>query len=265
MTGAFFEAIGPGRYAATAHTRGPWSPALMHAGPPTALLAHEAAAALPDPGLRLARIVVDILRPVPVGPVAVQARVVRPGGRVSLAEVALEAAGAPLMLARCWFVRNLTNVDLPATSATPAPPTSTTELAIPDGWGRGYLDAVEWRWVSGSLAEPGPACVWARPRIDLIADRTSSAVERLLIVADSASGISSVANPTEMLFVNLGLCVHLRRDPIADWVWMAAETRLTGNGSGVATGVIGDRHGDAARTEQMLFVQPSTRPDAPTA
>jgi acyl-CoA thioesterase len=256
VTGAFFEAIGPDRYTATPHTRGPWSPDLMHAGPPTALLAHTAAAAVGHGGLRLARIAVDILAPVPVGPVEVQADVVRPGAQISLVEVALRAAGRTLMMARCWFVRRLTGIDLPATPITPAPPMSSTELAIPDGWGRGYLDAVEWRWVSGSLQETGPASVWARPRVALIADRATTGAERLLIVSDSASGISAVANPRDLLFVNLDLCVHFRREPTAEWIWMTAETRLGGDGSGVAASVIGDREGDLARTEQVLFVQP---------
>lgn len=258
MTGAFFEAIGAGRYTATAHTRGPWSPDLMHAGPPTALLAHAAAAAVGHGGLRLARIAVDILAPVPVGPVEVSADVVRPGAQISLVEVALQAAGRTLMMARCWFVRRLSGVELPATPITPAPPMCSTELAVPDGWGRGYLDAVEWRWVSGSLQESGPASVWARPRVALVADRATTATERLLIVSDSASGISAVANPRDLLFVNLDLCVHFRREPTAEWLWMTAETRLGGDGSGLASGVIGDSEGDLARTEQVLFVQPHT-------
>lgn len=259
MTEAFFQPTGPGQFLATAHTRGPWSPDLMHAGPPTALLAHAATEAMGAQTMRLVRIGVDILAPVPVGPVTVHTQVVRPGRQISLVEVTLSAGDRPLMLARCWFARRLTGVDLPSTTAGSAPPVSTQELAIPKGWGRGYLDAVQWMWVSGALEEPGPACVWARPRVDLVADRPVTATERLLIVADSASGISAVANPTDLLFVNLDLSVHLRREPTGEWVWMSAETRLDASGIGLASGTIGDADGELARTEQVLFVQPVER------
>jgi hypothetical protein len=256
---SFFEPSGMGTYLATAHTRGPWSAEFMHAGPPTALLARACAAALANPGLRLGRIAVDILSPVPVGPVAVSARIVRPGTQVALIEAMLSAGDRPLMLARCWFLRRHEAVAVPPTSATEAPSAAGTALEAPSGWGRGYLDAIEWRWVSGGFEQRGSACVWARPLVDLVADEATTAVERLLMLADSASGISAVANPQELLFVNLDLTVHLRRDPTEGWLWMSAETRLDANGSGVASGMIGDAAGDVARTEQVLFVQPIGR------
>ena len=38
MSEAFYEPLGGGRFASTAHTAGPWDPASQHAGPPAALL-----------------------------------------------------------------------------------------------------------------------------------------------------------------------------------------------------------------------------------
>jgi hypothetical protein len=83
LPAALYEPTGGGAYAATALTRGPWDPRHQHAGPPSALLAHalEAAAGIEDG--QVARIAVDILRPVPVeGELRPLARVVRGGRRV---------------------------------------------------------------------------------------------------------------------------------------------------------------------------------------
>lgn len=265
---SFFEPLGESRsagvaredwtvraFAATGHTAGPWSADLMHAGPPTALVAHVAASVLPVPSLRLGRLCVEILSPLAVGEVSVGARVLRPGSRVCLVESELAVGGRTAMTARCWYIRRGSAAGLPSTRPTP-PPDSGEPREIPAGWGRGYLDALEWRWVSGGFESAGDACVWARSRTDLVAGESISPVERVLVLADSASGISSLANPAELLFVNTDLTVHVLREPTGPWLWMRASTRLDDNGSGITSGTIGDQTGDLARTGQLLFVEP---------
>src|SRR5438552_17177306 len=59
MTDAFFFPDGDG-WIATSHTRGPWSAAHQHGGPPSALIAHVVEAAAPE--LSISRITVDFLR-----------------------------------------------------------------------------------------------------------------------------------------------------------------------------------------------------------
>src|SRR5690348_15157491 len=92
----------------TALTRGPWDPSHQHAGPPSALLARAIERAAGIDGGRIARVAVDILRPVPLEPLEVQARVVRPGRRVELLEAVLTLAadGTELMGARAWRLRD---------------------------------------------------------------------------------------------------------------------------------------------------------------
>ncbi|WP_237292992.1 acyl-CoA thioesterase domain-containing protein [Streptomyces katrae] len=77
----FYERIGEGRFRATEATRGPWDPGAQHAGPPAALLGRaveERAGARGD--MRVARITYEILRPVPIGELAVATSVLRRGG-----------------------------------------------------------------------------------------------------------------------------------------------------------------------------------------
>src|SRR5918998_2969477 len=52
-------------------TRGPWDPGAQHAGPPAALLGR----AVELEGMHVGRITVEILRPVPLAPLAVTRRV----------------------------------------------------------------------------------------------------------------------------------------------------------------------------------------------
>src|SRR5215472_9780948 len=99
---AFYLLIGDGRFESTPATAGPWSAESQHGGPPSALLARAFERLAPDPGQRLARLTVEILRPVPVRPVTVEARVVRPGRRVTLLEGRLCVDGEEYLLARAW-------------------------------------------------------------------------------------------------------------------------------------------------------------------
>ncbi|MFC6344665.1 acyl-CoA thioesterase domain-containing protein, partial [Nocardioides hankookensis] len=62
-------------------TAGPWSPDSQHGGPPAALLA-RAIEGLSD--ARIGRFTMELLGPVPVGPVAVSASVLRAGRSVQL-------------------------------------------------------------------------------------------------------------------------------------------------------------------------------------
>ena len=89
----FFEQAGPGKFRATGATAGPWTPDAQHGGPPSALAARELDRHEPDENMRLARVAIDILRPVPVGDLTARTRTLRPGKRVALIETILESAG----------------------------------------------------------------------------------------------------------------------------------------------------------------------------
>lgn len=63
------------------------------------------------------------------------------------------------------------------------------------GWFDGYLTAMEWVFLSGGFAEPGPARVWARPRMPLVEGEDNTPLTRVLLAADSGNGLSTLGNP----------------------------------------------------------------------
>lgn len=71
---AFFIAVDGESFMPTAATRGPWDPEACHPGPPVGLMARAAERAVSD--LRLTRLCVDLVRPVPVAGSTVTADVV---------------------------------------------------------------------------------------------------------------------------------------------------------------------------------------------
>jgi hypothetical protein len=255
---AFYVPLGDGRFRATAHTVGPWDPGQQHAGPPSALLARAVERCGDGAGTLVHRVALDVLGPVPVDEVTVTARVVRPGRRVQLVEAELTAGGRTAMRAAAWRVDATPTGAAPVTHADllPGPGPLPEARDFPAGWVRGYLDAVEWRPVSGGFTEPGPTTVWARPRLPLVDGEDHTPLTRLLTVADSGNGASAVLDPREWLFVNTDLTVHLHREPAGEWVGLDAATSLDGYGAGTAATVLHDTAGPVGRAAQALVVTP---------
>lgn len=252
---AFFEPVDDRTFRATVQTTGPWDPGAQHAGPPAALLGGALAATID--GLPLARLAFEILRPVPVATLTVDTSVVRPGRRVSLVEGTLSDGDGPCLLARAWGIRRA-EVGL----AAPAPG---APLAGPDT-GRsvdffqvdtdvGWHTGMELRFLpGGAFGEPGPATVWGRPRVDLVAGRTWSPLERVLVLADAGNGASAGADHRRWMFINTELTVHLTRPPRGDWVALDAHSVYEPDGVGAAFSVLHDVEGPIGRAAQALFL-----------
>lgn len=251
---AFFEQLSDTRFRATGHTGGPWDLAQQHAGPPSALLARAIERCAPSWPAHLTRLSVDILGPVPVAELEVTARVLRGGRSVELVEAELTADGRPTMRATGWRIRDQRTDASPLAEEAAAPPRPNT-ADEPEEYA-GYLAAMEWRWVKGHFTESGPATVWARQRVPLVADEEPTGVQRLLTLADSGNGISSVLDMRRWLFINPELTLHVAREPVGEWVCLDAVTTVTAAGTGLATSVLYDDGGPVARGAQALLVAP---------
>src|SRR5436309_13146012 len=121
MADTVFIPAGEGRFEATELARGPWDPGAQHGGAPAALLM-RAFEALPGPEeLVLARVTYEFLRPAPIGPVSVQAEVVRPGRRVQLLEGSMLADGVEVVRARALRVQRASAGSSAANGVAPPP------------------------------------------------------------------------------------------------------------------------------------------------
>jgi len=253
VTGAFYEPRG-GQLVPSELTRGPWDPDAQHAGPPSALVARALERCEPREGMRFGRIAIDILGPVPLAPLTVDARVVRPGRSVELLEAALAGPDGDVMRASAWRVAAGDQRIAGEDSAPPPGPENAREREFfPTGEDAGYHTAMDYRFVKGGFLELGPATVWMRMRGALVAGEHPSPLERLLVVADVANGISAELDWREFLFINTELTVHLLRPPEGDWIGVDAVTRV--DGVGLAASVLYDEHGRVGRGAQTLLVR----------
>jgi hypothetical protein len=197
---------------------------------------------------------VEILRPIPLGVMTVRAITLRPGRRVTLIEASADVNGAECLRARGWrvVVPESPTLRIEPEGQPPPIPAEDHQDFWPGAYVDGYIAAVAWRVTSGTISAPGPADVWARPRIPLVAGEETSGFCRATVVADSGSGISLAAYPSEHPMINVDLTVVLWREPAGDWIFMSSRTIAGGAGAGLAETVLGDERGFAGRALQTM-------------
>src|ERR1700755_468895 len=102
----------------SAFAGGPWDPKLQHGAAPSSLICW-AVERLPAPvPMRVARLTVDLMRPVPVAPLTVETEILREGKKIQLVAVRLLADGKEVVRATALRVRKHEQV-LPAEQPFP--------------------------------------------------------------------------------------------------------------------------------------------------
>jgi hypothetical protein len=194
---------------------------------------------------------------VPIAPVVVSATVVRPGRSVELVEGTLSSNGEELIRARAWRVRTIELVldeHSPEPPPKPGPDAARARDFFPVEWDVGYHSAMEVRFVSGAFVEPGPAVAWLRMRVPLIEGEEPSALQRVLVAADTGNGVSAPLDYRKWLFINADVSLALRRLPRGEWVCLDAVTYTERDGIGLTDTALHDSEGMIGRVTQSLLV-----------
>lgn len=239
-------------------TRGPWSADHQHAGPPAALLARGLERALP-PDMALARVTVEILRPIPIAPLRVTTQPLRAGRKVQWHAADLLAAdGAVLARAHGLAIRTIP-LPLPVHGDAVADPVPPPEASAPFqfnffAWPMGYHVGMEARLARGQVGR-GPVAMWMRMRFPLVEGEAPSPLQRVMIAADSGNGVSFVLDPRRHTFVNPDLTVYLHRPPAGEWVCLDARTIPQERGIGLADTRLLDEQGPIGRSAQSLVIE----------
>ncbi|MDX2168289.1 MAG: thioesterase family protein [Deltaproteobacteria bacterium] len=250
------------RFVPTELARGPWSPQAQHGGAPAGLLALLVERCAGGEAMQVARLTIELLRPVPIAPLTARTRLVRPGKKVQLVEAALWHQDTEV--ARCTALRIRRGaVALPPDLPTLAPPpTASGGIASQPPWAAAgdyrafHNAAVEHRFVRGSFAEPGPATDWIRLRVPLIDGEPTAPISRAAAAADFGNGVSWVLGRTaNYSFINPDLTVYLHRYPQGEWVCLDAVTYPAATGVGLAESQLFDDQGPIGRALQSLLIE----------
>ena len=245
-------------FESTDSTRSNWDPAIQHGSPPLALMTKLIEESDAESPLRIGRVSMDILGPIPVAPVRVRAWVDRPGSRICLmaAEmVAARADGPDRVVARAsaWLLATSDTTDI-ATDRFP-PLVEGEADPVPHGWegARGYLEAVSWR--RQVALDTGSPVVWMSPLAHLVDAEEMTQMQRLALVVDCANGAGAAIDPSAFVFMNTDTAMHVHRVPVGNDFALRARGSVGPDGIGVTTAEIFDRQGFIGTCAQTLLIQ----------
>ena len=249
-------------YHPTRLTEGPWSPDAQHGGPPSALLG-RAIALTPSPvPVMVARVTVNLLRPVPLEPLVLTTEVTRPGKQVQVVTATLthqdvkvaEATGLKLRLKDIEIPFDVDQGDRLLGPDEGRPARLFTRAAA-------YAEeAMEIRVVEGDFIEPGPGKAWFRLRVPVVGDEEPTAVERACAAADFGNGLSAFDPARTWLFINPDLTVRFARPSSGEWVGMDSRSTPHPTGTGLAESQLYDLDGRFGSAAQALLVEPLESP-----
>jgi len=255
MPDAFYVPEGAA-FRATELTRGPWSPDHQHAGPPSALISAVIERGLP-PQMAVARMTVEILRPVPIALLAVAVQPLRAGRSVQWLSADLTGGDVLLARAHALCIRT-TPLELPAKGDPVDDPVAAPADSQPFKFDFftgdvGYHTGMELRLARGKFGS-GRVSMWMRMRHPLIEGQATTPLQRVMIAADSGNGVSMALDPRRYTFVNPDLTVYLHRPPQGEWVCLDARTIHQDRGIGLADTRLLDEQGPIGRSVQSLVV-----------
>lgn len=261
MSASYFVRRGDA-YEATPLTRGPWDPGLQHAGPAAALLAGAVERHPEASGMQVARLTLELLRPLPVGGTfTVTTAPGRAGRKVRGLEASLALDGRPVARATALLVRRgAVGGATDGTGPALPPPEASARWDFPFFTEEvGYHRSME-LLVAGGRFGSGHMAVWFRLRVGVVDGEEPSPLQRLAAAADSGNGVSVALDLGRYTFVNPDLTIALLRPPRGEWFALDARTLSTGEGAAISDTQLSDETGVVGRAVQVLLVEERPTP-----
>jgi Thioesterase-like superfamily len=241
--------------------RGPWSPHAQHGGAPSALLAGQLEAFDLGTATFPARFTLELMRPVPLTPLRIARQTIRAGKKVQLVQGSLFADDVEVVRATLLRLRER-EVEFAAEPVAgeyaPMPPPGPAQPLMGRGaftMGTGFWNTVEVSRVGGGWDQPGPADMWLRLVVPIVAGEETSPFQRVAAAGDFGNGVAAAFDPGRYSCINPDLTITLHRLPVGEWVGLDSATYPERHGYGVAESVLHDERGRIGRGIQTVLIE----------
>lgn len=257
-----FEPDGPDAVVATILTQGPWDPNAQYGGTPAALLTWAVERVPTLVPMRIARITVDMHRPVPLGRLGIETDIVRQGKRLQIVVATIrDETGTEVARATALRFRTADGPDdcgtdpvLPPIDRLPfgdvRPPNQ-----HPDGL-NGFTGALETR----NGGDRGQATSWYRATRPVIAGEEPSPTVRLAWASDFTANSGNFLDLARWSAINADLTINLARAPRGEWTGIAARAWYVEDGIGLARADMFDLDGFVGTCTAALLVDEVAAP-----
>jgi hypothetical protein len=236
---------------------GPWNAGMQHGSAPAALVVWAAEAIPTREPMQIARVTIDLMRPVPVAPLTFKTEVLREGRKIQLCAVRLFAGDALVVGATILKIK-MQALNLPSDVAEvaldlPGPDQARDEQ--PSFSSSPFVTGISMRAARGRFGMPGPGAIWYRVDRPLVEASPVSQAMRAVVAADFCNGTSASLDFREWTFINADLTVNFARQPVGAWILLDAESWIGPDGAGIATARLADERGYFGRAIQSLVIE----------
>ncbi|MBR0778294.1 thioesterase family protein [Bradyrhizobium diazoefficiens] len=236
---------------------GPWDKRMQHGSAPASLVTWAAERIATPVPMHIARVTIDLMRPVPVAPLTIETAVLREGRKIQLCEVKLLAEGVQVVGATVLKIRQQALAlpddvkELPVTLPSPE------DSLVEDGHAATspFVRMVSMRAARGRFGQAGAGAIWFRVDHPLIAGEAVSQAMRAVVASDFSNGSASTLDFRAWTFINADLTVSLSRQPVGDWILLDGESWIGPDGAGLAMSRLADRQGYFGRAVQSLVIE----------
>jgi hypothetical protein len=248
----------------------PWSADSQHGAPVAGLFTRSAEACAAESGLQLARLSVDLFRPVPKQPLRLTTRWLRRGRRLGLVESALSlgdeevSRGTALLLAPR---PELVSGWAPDATPPPPPPESARELEfMPNVFSASAPPGFHFSLKVRTARDAHGPIAWLTTPLDLVAGEPTSPQVRFGALSDMTFAMAGrlalrvrpvEGAPVQMRFINADITIYRERTPQGDWLGMRPATVSERAGIGIVEVVQFDSAGRIGRSLQALVANAS--------
>jgi len=236
---------------------GPWDPNMQHGSPPAALVVWAAEALPTQVAMRIARVTVDLMRPVPVAPLTIETEILREGRKIQLCAVKLRANGVVVVAASVLKIKVQQSELPPEAVIVPVDPPGPEQCAVEpaDFSSSPFVTGMSLRAARGRFGVPGPGAIWYRVDRPIVEGSALSQAMRAMVAADFCNGTSAVLDFRHWTFLNADLTVNFARQPVGEWILLDAESWIGPDGAGLATARLAAISGYFGCAVQSLVIE----------
>jgi hypothetical protein len=246
-----------GRVLVSPNAAGPWDPTMQHGSAPAALVVWAAEAVPTKVPMRIARVTIDLMRPVPLAPLTVRTDVKREGRKIQLCAVTLLADDVVVVTASVLKIKTQALTLPPDLAerpvALPGPDASQPEPA--DFSGSPFVQGMSLRAARGRFGVPGPGAIWYRLEWPLIEGFAVSQAMRAVVAAGFCNGTGPSLDFRQWTFINADLTVSMAREPVGEWILLDGCSRIGPGGAGLAMARLADARGTFGQAVQSLVIE----------
>ena len=250
----------------TINAQGPWDSGVQHGGAVAGVLARVVEQVPTPVPMRVARFTLDMLRRVPLKPLAVSTEVLRTGKRIQTTRANLYDGDQLVASAVAVSVRTGAEIEVfpdrqPDAPLPPPPGSAEKPLAFNprESMPEGFPHVVEFDRVVGSIRGGTPSKTWVRLLVPFMRGEETSPLVNLMAMSDFTSGLGSFLPFDQYVSINTDLSIHVLRYPTSDYIGIDAETWADADGIGQSRARLYDETGLCALSNASLFIESRSR------